>query len=245
MYPRQRLVMGAYSGSMVCMTNVIIACAGSQDKWNGYLGVPSHLAPDRDGVPLLHRTVRQCIARGHTPTIVAPMDHHYLIPDTRALFLGEARPTEFDSCSDEFAPAEMNILLLGDTYFTETAINTVFDTAAEHKQFRAYGRSERSSHTGSPWGELFAYSWHGVYNRKVLLYSQTAVAAYNNGTLRRKTGWEVVYLMQNVPLSSAKLGLLPHTTEPPLFVEINDLTEDIDYPIDYQTHPMFGGGSRY
>lgn len=222
---------------------IVIACAGSQAKWNNHLGVPSHLVPDRDGEPILHRTVRQCNERGFRPVVVSPLDDRYTVEGADVRMLSETHPTEFHSAADQLSPIGMNLLILGDTWFTNRAMDTLFTTAATDPYFRAYGRRDRSYITGSPWGELFAYSWNGVYTDRVMRTADDVVEAHNKGILRRKTGWEVIYLWQGVDFSQVRHGLLPHTTNPPVFVNIDDASDDIDFEADYYRHPMFGGNA--
>jgi hypothetical protein len=132
-----------------------------------------------------------------------------------------------------------NVLLLGDTWFSDEALDRILNEEGEG--FTTYGRHGPSGLTGSPWGEIFGYSWPGSMNSVVLEHNRRVVEAFRARRLPRKTGWEVLYSFQGVDMLHKKPGGCKHITDPEFFVEIKDLTDDIDFPVDYDKHPMFGG----
>lgn len=221
------------------MLNVIIACAGSQDKWNNYRGSPSHLVEDRFGEPILNRTVRMCNERGFRPTVVSPTDPRYIVDGARTTMLNRVFPTEYHSTRQEWADDRRNIVILGDTWFTEEAVDTILGDGNTH--YRVYGRRDASRINGSPYGEQFAAAWHGSFNSVVEHLADRVAEAFYEGKLYRKTGWEVLQLFQGEDINNTRNGLMPHKTDPEYFTEINDYTNDIDFPQDYRRHPMFGG----
>lgn len=198
---------------------VIIACAGPQAKWNNHLGVPSHLAPV-GGEPLLHRTVRQALTLTDDVYVTAPPDERYDVPGVVRHWPGE-HPNEYAAsrrCWDEDG---RTVLLLGDVYFTDAAITRIAHRT--EREFRVFGRRGASRITGTPWGEIFAASWWS--EQHALLDEHLARIAGMD-----KAGWRLLRSVQGTDLGR-------HVVRRPWFVKIDDATDDLDFPADYERHP--------
>lgn len=206
---------------------ILIACAGPDTKWNNHLGVPRHLVP-MDGEPLLHRTVRQALAVSGDVHVISGDDRRYDLPGTQWHLHTERTPNEFLTSRQWWNPDGRTVLLLGDTYYTDEAMATIADFDAVRWQlFGRYGPSEL---TGSPWGEIFAYSWWPQHWQMLLENLDKVILARSVGIAQRCTGWEVLRSIQQTPLNE-------HVVKPFWFTEINDETDDIDYPHEYAAHP--------
>lgn len=226
---------------------IIIAAAGTNAKWDNHLGVRSHFVPVRKDVrrrasetePLLERTLRQVHKRCSDIWIVAPADapeeyakvaekfgaRIYLAPpDTR---------NEFESSRGIWGPEGINYLLLGDVYFTDEAIKTILQT--EDDSFLFFGRRAPSRITGTRYGEIFANSWGAHRNVKMEFLTQQVRERQDSGEANpNKHGWTMLRMLQGTPLRS-------HQVAKPWWVEINDATDDIDFPDDYKRHPATKG----
>ena len=213
---------------------VIIAAAGPQSKWNNHLGVPSHLV-QVDGEPLLVRTIRQARTITDDVHLTCPDDPRYDLGVQRHIRrrIGVEQPdsNEYASTRDLWIDGR-TILLLGDVYFTDAAIRTIAD--ASPTAYRCFGRYRPSRRTGTPYGEIFAASWGA--QRHALMDTHLAEVARlrESGECRRPAGWVLLRLWQGTPVTR-------HLVKSPPFVEIDDLTDYIDYPSDYDRHPAFGG----
>jgi hypothetical protein len=209
------------------MTRVIIACAGGPGKWGNYLGVPRHLAP-MDGEPLLHRTVRQLLAYPVDIHVTAPEPERYLIPGTSLHVVTRPAPNEYVSSRHLWCRDGRTVLLLGDVYFTDDAIATIL--GYDGPLWRLFGRAGPSAVTGSPWGEVFGSSWLPRHHAMLDEHLQQVALAFAYGHSRRFTAWEVLRSVQRTPLNQ-------HMVNPTWFGEIDDATDDLDTPADFDRHP--------
>src|SRR4051812_44355501 len=141
---------------------VIVACAGPQAKWGNYLGVRSHFAPvaapRHEGYwyePLIERTLRQIRKYEkndvHVTAPVGEGEHYQFETATTHEVAGE---NEFTSTRELWNPTGRTVLLLGDVYFSDLAMKKIF--GYKLRKYRCFGRSNRSSITGTPYGEIFA-----------------------------------------------------------------------------------------
>lgn len=213
---------------------IVIAAAGPQHKWGNYLGVPSHLVPI-GGVPLLHRTVVQAL--GVTDDVhvtYPPGDTRYVMAaDTPA---GVVRlhprvtslPSEYRATRSLWSENDRTVLLLGDVYYTNHAIDTI--AAYTERRYRGFGRRNRSRITGCRYGELFAASWWPEHHTTMDTHLKTIEAHHADGTITRPTGWMLLRAWQGTHLAR-------HMVLPAWMTRIDDETEDWDFPHDYDTHP--------
>lgn len=206
---------------------VIIACAGSSAKWGNHLGVPRHLAP-MAGEPLLHRTVRQALAVSDDVHVTSQDDGRYALPGVTHHVVTAPAPNELVSTQWLWARTGRTVLLLGDTFYTDEAIGTI--AGFTPRRWQMFGRSGPSTLTGSPWGEIFGYSWWSQQAPMLLDNLKWVWFACHLGIAHRFLGWEVLRSIQGTPLNE-------HTVDPAWFTEINDLTDDLDFPRDYDRHP--------
>lgn len=228
------------------MHRIMVACSGSQDKWKNYLGVPSHLVRDRFGEPLLWRTLRQLRERGYSAGnvfVFHPDDERYYLPGNISVVSRHPGQyeTEFHTTQGwwQGGDDDRNTLLLGDTWFTNEAMDTVL--GHEGNGIRFFGRTKPSRVVpGSKWGELFAYSWTGYQNARLRYVLQRLSDLRSRDKVWRFCGWEVLYYLQQQKIDP-KSKRFRHQTNSDFFTEIDDMTDDIDFPEEYKKHPMFGG----
>lgn len=207
---------------------VIVAAAGPQTKWGGHRGVPSHLVPV-DGDPLLHRTVAQ--ARRHSDDVHVtgpPGDDRYAVAGAAWHERDTGHPSEYHSTRDLWSDETRTVLLYGDVYFTDAAITTIMGDTG--RTFKAFGRTGRSRYTGCRYGELFAASWWPEDHATVDRHLDVALSQRAGGTTRRPVCWLLLNSIQGRPPKNRR-----HSSR--FWVEIDDLTEDFDFPADYDQHP--------
>lgn len=223
---------------------IMVTCAGPQDKWNGHLGVPSHLVRDNTGEPILYRTLRQLRERGYGTDdvfVFHPNVAGYFRPGNTSVVVpaGKYR-TEFHTTREWWLEeeSERNILLLGDTWFTDEALDEIL--GHDGYLLRFFGRENASKVTGSPYGELLGYSWRGNGNSLLDRGMLSLSGLKDKGLVWRYCGWEQLYWTQGDKLKTNRH--FTHRCDPEWFTEIDDLSDDIDFPKDYLRHPMFGKG---
>jgi hypothetical protein len=142
----------------------------------------------------------------------------------------------------------------GDVFFTDRAVSTISEELKKgRRQFKVFGRKSGSKLFGTRYGEIFAWyvpleklrilrDWHGL-----------AMRIYSGTPMNRMTSWEVLSLMsyakregcENVEqfLASGKspqdayIGIAEtfknRQFNPEIWVDIDDETEDFDYPYEY------------
>jgi len=209
------------------MTRIVILAAGEATRWDNYLDTPKHLV-DVGGEPLLHRTVRQFSPYGDIFITAPEGDERYRIEGTelvhpeKSFHLHDAKKL-LDN-SHLWSDTEKTILLWGDTFFTNKAVNRI--NLHKPSQWAAYGRFGPSTITGCGYGEIFAYAFHPHMRHKIeiALYSIAVMKKYK--IIGRCGGWELYRKLNNA------LDLEIHRKYKN-FIEINDATDDFDFPHDY------------
>jgi hypothetical protein len=206
---------------------VLIACAGPDTKWANHLGVPRHLVP-MAGEPLLHRTARQSLAISGDVHVISGPDERYRLPGTTWHIHTDPTPNEFMTTRQWWSQDDRTVLLLGDTYYTDYAIDVI--AGYDQQRWQLFGRENASQVTGTPWGEYFACSWWPQQQQMMLEHLDQVILAQAVGIAQRCTGWELLRSIQRTPLNE-------HKVNPMWFAEIDDETDDFDFPHDYARHP--------
>ncbi len=203
---------------------VIISCAGATKLINYR---PNHFL-EVDGEFLLHRTIRQLNAHGITPDVVGnEFDKRYMIPGSRYVtastnrYYGQAR---FRSAERLFSSYQRTVALLGDVFFTDEAIYTIINDKTPW--WRMYGRMGASSFTGCKYGEIFGMSFYPEDVFFLLEISNGIISDIESGAVTPGAShWDLYTRWAGVELP---------TVVPQHFVEIDDWTDDFDYPADYE-----------
>lgn len=186
----------------------IIMCAGSGTRWNNYLGVPKHLV-SINGETLLGRTTRLLKERGITDYVITSFDKEYKK-------YGKVIPQSYIDCEiDRFEDTGDKEIcyLYGDVYYTENAIDLIVNT--DTKDILFFGNYE----------EIFAIK---IKKRETFFNTKYVVKSlYQAGVIKRCIGWELYRALNNLPFEEHTFG------DKYLMVKINDETNDLDYPEDY------------
>jgi hypothetical protein len=206
----------------------ILIAAGPGERWGYHLGMPKHFVPV-DGEPILQRAVR-LIGRHCKDIWVVGVDDRYKIEGSQ-LFIPDLEPANFGA--DKFLSSRelwntngRTIVFFGDVYFTEEAMSTIL--SFDEREWTVFGRFGPSALTGTPWGELFAQSFWPEHIDEHLSALVRLARLCGEGTVKRGQGWEHYRLMNGATEDALHLHReLGH------FVEIDDWTDDFDYPDDY------------
>lgn len=200
---------------------VLILCAGDATRWGNYKNAPKQLVTI-EGEVLLHRTVRQVIARGVRDVVVVGTDDRFAVNGAR-LFIPENRtPTgteadKFLSSRDEWHPTGRTIILYGDVWYSNVAAANI--AGSPHRGWGVWRRAKGSRYTGCRYGEVFGMSWWPPQHQLVDGILADATQRYRAATKKiRPCGWQLLD------------GLTGHM--PGGVHNLDDWTEDFDRPDD-------------
>ena len=190
----------------------IVLAAGSGTRWKNYLGIPKQLIKI-DGEPLLFRTIRQLRARGFEVLVTVPSIGYFgEIPAKQIVGVDEIEVDKFINAKEHVGA----IFFWGDTYFTDEAMDKITKSKYD---LRFFGRKRGSEITGKNYGEIFAVKTNEMLFRKAEELRSMVCQ------LKRCASWELYRLICGYPLDQHIID--KH------FTDINDLTDDFDYPKDY------------
>lgn len=213
------------------MTRVIIAAAGDGKRWKNFLGIPKQLIII-DSEPLLSRTTRILRELGILDLHIVEKnpglreidgEHHW--PDfshpgsTRGL-------GEFFTSIQLWSSTGRTILLFGDVYFTDRALQVILGSSSREWMF--FGRFGPSKFSGKKYGEIFGMSFFPEHHPQIIESLEVLEFLRQEGRIDRAIGWELYR-----HLSGAKEDQLKSHFKYTNFTEINDWTEDFDFPLDF------------
>ena len=184
----------------------IIMCAGKGKRWNNYLGVPKQLIKINNET-LLGRTTRLLKENGI---------NDYVITNNEDKFneYGTVIKQAFNDCEvDRFEETENKKIcyLYGDVYYTDEAMKTIVNTDTDNILFFGSGM------------EIFAIK---IKNKELFFEHKKRVKdLYLKKEIERCIGWEVYKSLNDIPLDGYAIK--------DMYYLINDKTDDIDYPEDY------------
>lgn len=221
------------------MTTVLILCAGESERWGEYGGTPKHFVRVDNGERLLDRTVRQVRSRLQvTPWIVSWADARYRLPGTRQECI-VPQPKRYDvdkflSSESLWDPDGRTIVLLGDVFFTDAAMDAI--VGFEAREWQAFLRPGPAAMIGKQRGELFAQSFwpeHRAEHRAALLHLVDLMSW--GVTVLHAAGWQhhkVMCGMADAEISrdavTARVWGSARRTV------VDDFTGDFDVPQDYE-----------
>jgi hypothetical protein len=205
---------------------VLIIAAGDGTRWGNHRGVPKHLV-EIEGEVLLHRTARQFLEYTSDVVIVGP-DERYLVGGASFYTPDISYRRELDkfaSSMSQWNSEGRTVIVYGDVYFTDEAIETIM---TNQDSWRYFCRSGASLVTGKTAKEIFAIAFN-VEDKPLI--ASAIKKLYNSDTVTG--GWS---LFRELTLGTHLLS----TKDERMFqqgkhVEINDWTEDFDFPEDLDT----------
>ncbi len=203
----------------------LICCAGEMSRWKNYLNTPKHLVKI-NGESLLQRTIRLINLYDTDADInIIALNDKYIIPGTNLIKIEEHYKTlPLKSVIHFSSEILTNIMIFGDIYFTENCIKKIADTYIKNCPI-FFGREKNSTITLCPYGEIWGIMFN--FNHINLIKDSINILErkHKNGKIKRLKHWELYRFLNNIPLKKHKIT--------DNFIEIDDFTEDFDYPIDY------------
>ena len=183
----------------------IIMASGEGKRWNNYLGIPKHLVKI-NGETLLGRTTR-LLKENNVDYVITAHDKRYKK-------YGKVIPQTNNDCEiDRFETSDESVCYLyGDVYYSEKAIKTIINTPTDEILF--FGSKN----------EIFAVKV--VDLEKFYLHRDYNKYLYLSGKLNRCIGWEIYRSLNGIAPDEHKIT--------DRYVLIEDETDDIDYPEDYE-----------
>lgn len=213
-------------------TRALILAAGEATRWNNYLNTPKHLI-EIEGERLLDRTIRLLKERGikDIHTVVKNVSMAYYNPGAEQYvaqidYETNADADKFLSSRELWNKDGRTIVLYGDCYFTEEAMDTIVSHAK--KEWTLFCRPDASKITGTPWGECFAISLYPEDHERMEKRLHYIAELWKTGVITRCGGWELYRAMTG---REGKKVRRPHTMTTN-YVKVDDWTDDFDYPQD-------------
>jgi len=137
------------------------------------------------------------------------------------------------------------IVLYGDVFFTENAMRTI--VKSDIQDWTLFCRYKHSKITGGKFPECFAQSFYTKDIEKHEKNLWYVAELHTSGIINRSGGWEHYHAMQGArgkavqrysilkTIRREPWNLLKRTLQKPYDgrIEIDDWTEDFDYPSDY------------
>lgn len=214
-------------------TTVIITAAGEGSRWGNHLGVPKHLlpAPGSPSETILGRTTRLVRRFDPLARVVITGPAEYKQPGAE-LFTPVERPDDFECSIYTWAEPlwafnqGRTVFLYGDTFYTPTALLQILDYRP--REWHLWARFKESSITGKTWPEVWAHSFWPEQSGEEIAAIVAVTALRRKGKLRRASIYEMYKWRHN--------ALLPFTYDQKDLgglTQIDDWTEDFDFPKDY------------
>lgn len=195
-------------------------------RWQNYLNVPKYLV-EIDGEPLLHRLVRQCREFGLTDIRVATQDDGTLPePALHTPFdvsFKDHHAGKFLSTTASWSVQSRTFLIFGDAWLSSTCIYAVMTPIENRICF--VGRRGPGSYTGCPYGEIFSVSFAPCHHERIIAAAQEIGS--DKASVKVAAGW-LLYQSLASTLEADKSTLVT-------FIDIDDFSEDFDYPHDFDT----------
>lgn len=214
---------GVVAGTRRTDVRVILIAAGEGSRWGDHTGVPKHLVRIC-GEVLLERTVRQFSEHGDV--VVVGRDERYEVAGAR-LLVPDLEPTNYGA--DKFLSSRRlwsrdgrTLVAYGDVRFSDEAVSRI--VSHESRDWRLFARFGPSSVYGGDRGECFAQSFWPNDIGDHLAALRLIVRLRQSRVLGQIGGWQHYRAMEGLFLDEHARG--------PRFVEIDDETDDLDYPED-------------
>ena len=204
-------------------TRVLILAAGDATRWENYRNTPKHRLIIEDEV-LIERTARQFLKYTDDVVIVGNKNAHQ-VEGCSMYVPGQGRNlkdmAKFIS-SQTIWSDDRTVLLFGDVYFTDEAVETIM---SDKKKWRFYFRKGASTVTGKGWREIFGISFQASFNRDI---HKAILEVVSKNIASATGGWFLFTHLQRTEDNDKLFTTDNH-------IEIDDWTEDFDFPDDLIT----------
>jgi molybdopterin-guanine dinucleotide biosynthesis protein A len=222
---------------------IVFTCAGAQSRWGNYMNLPKHLIPI-NGRPLLQRNIELFSRffeeqKYHVVIGKEALRELYSVDDRIVFYVPESIKEDEHLLKTLIpflqAAEDAVLVLLGDVIFSEDCVKKIYDNSTS-QVFNVFGRKHKSKITGGKWGELFAFYIPRSFINSLIAAVDSVEQLYQTKKINRFSGWEIIsYIYSNNDPSK-----IQHTFNdrlfPDSFIEIDDTTEDFDWPDCYNTY---------
>lgn len=199
----------------------IILAGGKSERWANHLGIRKHLLLV-DGETLLDRMVRLLRERDVTDIhLVGP----YEIEGAQS-----HRDDSDDGIDGRLASRRWwchhrrTVILMGDVWYSDAAMDAIVGHRQNPCLFARFGRSDL---TGKGYGEIWANSFMPQHQEAHAGSLSRVLLLHRRHRIKRAGLWE------SYMLDHGKLLPRPRLANHGQAVEIDDWTEDFDYPEDW------------
>jgi hypothetical protein len=205
----------------------IIVSAGEGRRWGNYLGVDKSNVVVEGKEPIINRTVRQVISHESNLEIISNTPKIAKIKTKKP-----KNNPDWDEANKLFSSMPYwnqegkTIIVFGDTYFTDEAMNRIM--GYDQPGFCIFGRPFGSQFTGKPYGEIYAISFYPENKEQLLFALERASKLEERGVIEKANVWAVYRAMLKLPDDLMNEHMIGSK-----FINIDDWTEDFDYPHDY------------
>jgi hypothetical protein len=212
---------------------ILILCAGGGLRWGNSLNTKKHLVKINNK-PLLVRTIEQIKSLNYSDISIIKnkgvTDYDFLpvkkIDISKTKEIGDI--DKIFSSRDHWSKTERTILILGDVYFTDQAIKTILNHSP--RDWFQFGRLGHSNLPDRKWkgNENFGFSFFPEHIEKIKKSCWESINLKKKGLIRRNR------MAQFYRIMCGKEGYNADKRGQPQenlgnFIEINDMTDDIDY----------------
>lgn len=212
---------------------IIVAAAGSSTRWNNHLGIPKQLVPV-DGVPIIHRT-QSLFDVENSDKVLLAVDERMLNTSTGFVMIepGNTADTILPNTAIGHSyrywdPTDGTLLLFGDVFFTDAAKYAILSMVKSSTDVTWIGRLNGSVSKG--YRELFG------------IYFPASKIEHITDSINKLREWRET--QQHLQHAGGWFLLLIHLGIQDFdeltfdrcrnnFLEINDETDDFDYPDEY------------
>ena len=217
------------------MVKFLIACSGQSQRWDNYMGVAKHLIKI-NGERLLDRTIRLIRERAkedYTINVIAFDEKYKANGSILQIPQYETQAEKDEHFANPFLYVSKRwwnstgttVILFGDVYFTEDAMDTIITSLYNLNNYAFYGRPDASTFTGCGYGEIFGVSFTRDYSDNLWNTILEVKKLKDENKIKRFISWEVYRKLQLIDLDRHEIKNN--------FISIDDFTEDFDYPHDY------------
>jgi len=187
------------------MYKTVIMASGS---FSGWTSKTSRYISEVKGEKLLYRTIRQLKERGITDiTVTVPFENAFGDIPAKQI-VGNNGFGLHNILNTEQVIKDKGLIIFGDTYFIDNAMDIIAESNEDMMFF------------GSTIGEMFAI------RTSELLYKKANELQKQLENSERTDQWKLYRYMNGQPIDIHKMG--------GYFTYIDDGTDDIDYPKDYE-----------
>lgn len=196
---------------------VIIAAGGEGERWNDFRNTPKHLIKIEEEI-LLHRTVKQ-FKKYSNDIIIIAKDERYKVEGSGLVSPQIGNWYDFGKIysSNHIWSDKKTIIVFGDVYFTDEAVNKIM---TDKNEYRFFLRKGPSKYTGKGHKEIFAISFSASMNEKIKTYIEELVDKKQTGA----GAWRLYLHMHN----KSNIRSVEECFKAGGYTEINDWTEDFD-----------------